>query len=68
MHAITSPATPATRSITEPRMLSKAHMFIHRAELKAAIDAAHKHGFKVTGHLCSVTYLTRMAAISAPAV
>jgi imidazolonepropionase-like amidohydrolase len=24
--------------------------------LKAAIDEAHKHGIKVTGHLCSVTY------------
>jgi imidazolonepropionase-like amidohydrolase len=31
-------------------------MNITRAELKAAIDAAHKHGLKVTGHLCSVTY------------
>ena len=34
----------------------KAYMNITRAELKAAIDAAHKHGIKVTGHLCSVTY------------
>jgi imidazolonepropionase-like amidohydrolase len=34
----------------------KAYMHITRAELKAAIDAAHKHGIKVTGHLCSVTY------------
>jgi imidazolonepropionase-like amidohydrolase len=34
----------------------KAYMFITRAELKAAIDAAHKRGLKVTGHLCSVTY------------
>ncbi len=34
----------------------KAYMNITRAELKAAIDAAHKHGLKVTGHLCSVTY------------
>jgi imidazolonepropionase-like amidohydrolase len=31
-------------------------MNIPRAELKAAIDAAHKRGIKVTGHLCSVTY------------
>jgi imidazolonepropionase-like amidohydrolase len=31
-------------------------MNITRAELKAAIDAAHKRGIKVTGHLCSVTY------------
>ncbi|MBV9300972.1 MAG: amidohydrolase family protein [Acidobacteriaceae bacterium] len=34
----------------------KAYMNITRAELKAAIDAAHQHGLKVTGHLCSVTY------------
>jgi imidazolonepropionase-like amidohydrolase len=34
----------------------KAYMNVTRAELKAAIDAAHKRGIKVTGHLCSVTY------------
>jgi imidazolonepropionase-like amidohydrolase len=34
----------------------KAYMNITRAELKAAIDAAHAHGLKITGHLCSVTY------------
>jgi imidazolonepropionase-like amidohydrolase len=34
----------------------KAYMNITRAELKAAIDTAHKRGIKVTGHLCSVTY------------
>jgi imidazolonepropionase-like amidohydrolase len=34
----------------------KAYMNITRAELKVAIDAAHKRGIKVTGHLCSVTY------------
>ena len=34
----------------------KAYMFITRAELKAAIEAAHERGLKMTGHLCSVTY------------
>jgi imidazolonepropionase-like amidohydrolase len=34
----------------------KAYMNITRAELKAAIDEAHKHGLKITGHLCSITY------------
>jgi imidazolonepropionase-like amidohydrolase len=34
----------------------KAYMDITRAELSAAIQAAHKRGLKVTGHLCSVTY------------
>jgi imidazolonepropionase-like amidohydrolase len=35
----------------------KAYMNITRAELKAAIDAAHRRKIKVTGHLCSVTYV-----------
>ncbi len=34
----------------------KAYMHITRAELKAAIDEAHRHHLKLTGHLCSVTY------------
>ena len=34
----------------------KAYMHLTRAELKAAIDEAHRHGLKITGHLCSVTY------------
>ena len=34
----------------------KAYMNITRAELKAAINAAHAHGLKITGHLCAVTY------------
>ena len=34
----------------------KAYMHITRAELRAAIVAAHALHLKVTGHLCSVTY------------
>jgi enamidase len=34
----------------------KAYNYVTRDELKAAIDAAHRHGLKLTGHLCSVTY------------
>jgi imidazolonepropionase-like amidohydrolase len=34
----------------------KAYMNITPAELKAAIDEAHKHRIKVTGHLCSVGF------------
>lgn len=34
----------------------KAYMFLTRAELKAAIEAAHKRGAKVTGHLCAVSF------------
>ena len=34
----------------------KAYTDIRRAELGAAIKEAHKHGMKVTGHLCSVSF------------
>ncbi len=34
----------------------KAYMNITRDELKAAIDAAHARGLRITGHLCAVTY------------
>jgi imidazolonepropionase-like amidohydrolase len=34
----------------------KAYTDVHREELKAAIEEAHRRGLKVTGHLCSVTY------------
>jgi len=34
----------------------KAYMFITRAELGAAIEAVHKRGAKVTGHLCAVGF------------
>ena len=34
----------------------KAYINITRAELGAAIKAAHARGLKITGHLCSVTY------------
>jgi imidazolonepropionase-like amidohydrolase len=34
----------------------KAYMNITRAELRAAIEEAHKRGIKVTGHLCSIGF------------
>jgi imidazolonepropionase-like amidohydrolase len=34
----------------------KAYMHITRAELAAAIEAAHARGLKVTGHLCSIGF------------
>lgn len=39
----------------------KAYTDISRASLAAAIDEAHKHGVKVTGHLCSVSYKEAVA-------
>jgi imidazolonepropionase-like amidohydrolase len=59
MHFLTGP-DDATRTVNywadEGATSFKAYMNITRDELKAAIDAAHKRGLKVTGHLCSVTY------------
>ncbi len=42
----------ATRGVTS----FKAYTHITRDELRAAVQAAHAHGLKITGHLCSVTY------------
>lgn len=39
----------------------KAYTDIRSAELKAAIEEAHKHGIKVTGHLCSVSFTEAIA-------
>jgi enamidase len=56
---LTGPAD-ATRTVdywAEQGVTSfKAYQQITRAELKAAIDAAHAHHDKITGHLCSVTF------------
>jgi hypothetical protein len=34
----------------------KLYMDITKADMKAAIEAAHKRGLKVTGHLCSISF------------
>ena len=39
----------------------KAYTWISRDELAAVIDEAHKHGVKVTAHLCSVTHREAVA-------
>jgi imidazolonepropionase-like amidohydrolase len=64
MHQLTGPddaretvAYWAQRGVTS----FKAYAHITRAELSAAVKEAHKHGLKVTGHLCSVTYLEAAA-------
>jgi imidazolonepropionase-like amidohydrolase len=59
MHELTG-AEDATRFveywITQGATSFKAYMYITRAELAAAVEAAHKHGIKVTGHLCSIGF------------
>jgi enamidase len=59
MHTLTGPAD-AKRTVDywagEGVTSFKAYDHITRAELKAAIDAAHAHHDKITGHLCSVTF------------
>lgn len=59
MHVLTGP-DDATRLVDywadEGVTSFKAYMHITPEELKAAIDAAHKHGLKVTGHLCSIGF------------
>ncbi|MFL6762028.1 MAG: amidohydrolase family protein, partial [Sphingomicrobium sp.] len=59
MHQITSPED-ARRTVAfwadQGATSFKAYMNITRAQLKAAIDEAHRRHLKVTGHLCSVTY------------
>jgi imidazolonepropionase-like amidohydrolase len=39
----------------------KAYTNIRSAELKAAIDEAHRQGIKVTGHLCSISFTEAVA-------
>jgi imidazolonepropionase-like amidohydrolase len=39
----------------------KFYTTISRAAMKAAIDEAHRHGLKFTGHLCSVPYREAVA-------
>lgn len=59
MHELSGPED-ATRTVNywadEGATSFKAYMNITRAELAAAVAAAHKRGIKVTGHLCSVGF------------
>jgi imidazolonepropionase-like amidohydrolase len=59
LHALTGPED-AARLVNywaaEGATSFKAYMHITPQELKAAIDAAHAHGLKVTGHLCAVGF------------
>ena len=59
LHQLTGP-DDASRTVEywveEGARSFKVYNFITRAELKAVIDTAHKHGIKVTGHLCSIGF------------
>jgi imidazolonepropionase-like amidohydrolase len=59
MHALKDPED-ARRTveywIAEGARSFKAYNVLTRAELKAAVEAAHQHGIKVTGHLCSIGF------------
>jgi imidazolonepropionase-like amidohydrolase len=59
MHELTGP-DDARRLVdywaSEGATSFKAYMHITRAELGAAIQEAHKHGLKITGHLCAVGF------------
>ena len=59
MHELTGP-DDAVRTVeywaAEGATSFKAYMNITHAELAAAVEAAHKHGIKVTGHLCSIGF------------
>ena len=59
MHELSSPED-ARRTveywIDEGARSFKAYNFLTRDELKAAAEEAHKHGVKITGHLCSIGF------------
>jgi Amidohydrolase family len=40
----------------------KAYMYLTRAELTAAVAAAHRRGLRITGHLCAVSWPEAIAA------
>lgn len=59
MHALTGPED-ARRTVdywfAEGAGSFKLYNWVTRDELKAAAEAAHQHGVKITGHLCSVGF------------
>jgi imidazolonepropionase-like amidohydrolase len=65
MHQLTD-AADAARTVdywaAEGATSFKAYNYITPEELKVAIDHAHAHGLKITGHLCSVGF-TEAAAM-----
>ncbi|MGE0556554.1 MAG: amidohydrolase family protein [Gemmatimonadales bacterium] len=65
MHEVTTPE--AARRVAaywsaEGASWLKVYDRITRAELKAVVEEAHKHGVQVTGHLCSIGFREAVAA------
>lgn len=59
MHQLSSPEDARKTVdywIAEGARSFKAYNFLTRDELKAAAEEAHKHGLKITGHLCSIGF------------
>lgn len=59
LHALTGPEDAARTVeywVAEGARSFKVYNHLTRAELKAIVDTAHKHGIKVTGHLCSIGF------------
>ena len=59
MHELTSPEDSARLVdywAAEGVTSFKAYNYLTPEELKAAIDHAHAHGLKITGHLCSIGF------------
>jgi len=65
MHEVTTPEAArrvAAYWAAEGASWLKVYDRITRAELKALVDEAHKHGVQVTGHLCSIGFREAVAA------
>jgi len=65
MHELTGPAEAGKfvdQWATAGMSSFKAYMNITRAELAAAVAAAHRRGLRITGHLCSVSWPEAIAA------
>ena len=65
MHEVATPAAAQREAAywgEEGASWLKVYDRIRGAELKALVTEAHKHGVKVTGHLCSIGYREAVAA------
>ena len=64
MHEVSTPEAArriAAYWVAEGASWLKVYNMIKREELAAVVDEAHKHGARVTGHLCSIGYREAVA-------